>query len=247
MIAAFLLGITGSLGHCVGMCSGIALLLGRRGATQGWRLLLVHLGRITSYSFLGSIAGSVGYVAHRVTNQGTAHHAAVLQIPGLSQWQGGLAVATAVLALYMALAILGYAPSPELYFVRLTRRWGQAMRTLTSANKPEASNLVSVFVMGLLWGLLPCGLVLTALLTAVVTGSPLYGALTMLAFGVGTWPVPIGIGLMSRKRDRQTARFLSLRYGTAVIVILFGTQMALRGFAAWGWVSHLHLGSIALW
>ncbi|HBY95244.1 MAG TPA: hypothetical protein DEP84_15050, partial [Chloroflexi bacterium] len=63
MLLAFLLGLAGSLGHCVGMCSGIVLLLNRRGRVTGGRLVLAHLGRITTYSLLGLGAGLLGEAA----------------------------------------------------------------------------------------------------------------------------------------------------------------------------------------
>jgi len=255
MIAAFLLGLTGSLGHCVGMCSGVALLLGRRIGAQSWRWLLVHLGRITTYAILGGAAGALGYFVVQSGDHGSDHalvgHGAALVIPGLSRWQGGLAAATAVLALYMTLALLGRAPSPELLFTRLTRRWGRAMRGVSgSTGEP---GVLGVFLLGMLWGLLPCGLVLAALLTAVAAGSPLRGALTMLVFGLGTWPVNVSVGLLSQRRSSRSlvlAKIRSwphLRYAAAAVLFLFSAQMGLRGLAAWGWVAHLHLGGVILW
>ncbi|MFQ5612700.1 MAG: sulfite exporter TauE/SafE family protein, partial [Anaerolineae bacterium] len=60
MLVAFVLGLMGSLGHCLGMCSGMVLLLSRQGVASGWRLLPVHLGRITTYGLLGLVAGGLG-------------------------------------------------------------------------------------------------------------------------------------------------------------------------------------------
>ena len=261
MIAAFLLGLTGSLGHCVGMCSGVALLLGRQIGSQSWRWLLVHLGRITTYGLLGGAAGALGFFIAQSGDHGSARdmampgHGSTLVIPGLSRWQGVLAAVTAVLAFYMTLALIGRAPSPELLFVRLTRRWGRVMRRF--AVKPSGSTaepgFLSVFLLGMLWGLLPCGLVLAALLTATAAGSPFQGALTMLVFGLGTWPVNVSVGLLGQRR-KGSGGYLGkirslphLRYAAAVVLLLFSAQMGLRGLAAWGWVEHLHLGGVTLW
>ena len=260
MFAAFLLGITGSLGHCVGMCSGVTLLLSRQGVTQGWRLYLLHLGRVLAYAVFGAVAGLAGYsvvqflsyCAGVVGYDGVMDHSGT-GLPGWSLVQGGLALVTAVLAVYMALSLLGRVPSPERYFLRVTRWWGQRMRRQTAVpSSHPVNNPLTILGIGFLWGCLPCGLVLTALLTAAVTSSPLYGALTMVTFGMGTWPVALGVGWMAQasstsKARRNWAALPQLRHVGALIVMLFGTQMALRGLAAWGWVEHLHIGKVMLW
>ncbi|MCP4360399.1 MAG: sulfite exporter TauE/SafE family protein [Chloroflexi bacterium] len=257
MWAVLLLGLTGSLGHCVGMCSGVALLLGRRGQARGWRVIFLHLGRVTTYGLLGAAAGSLGfsimkfisYCAAALSGQSDA-----TAVNGLLWLQGGLALLTAVLSIYMALALLGQLPSPELFFTGFTRRWGQLMRRVTAspppANPPtQKANILTLYGLGMLWGALPCGLVMTALVAAAVAGSPQRGALTMLAFGLGTYPVTIGVSLAARLKQGKSWPLArpSFRYAAAALIMLFGVQMALRGLAAWGWVGHFHLGTIMLW
>ena len=249
MLLAFLLGLMGSLGHCVGMCGSIALLLSRRGIASGWRLGLVHLGRITTYGLLGLVAGSLGQAVR-------------LAFPGLRQLQGALALGVAGVAVYLALALLGRVPSPELLLAGLTRHWGHAMRRMTEGSKQKAvSSLPSgdrrlptvychlpagtAVTVGMLWGLLPCGLVLTALLAAAVAGSPGSGALTMLAFGLGTWPALLGVGWVAQRGFPRAIPWP--RQAAALIVLLFGTQMLLRGLATWGWVNHLRVEGVMLW
>lgn len=251
MLAALLLGLTGSITHCVGMCSGVAIMLGRN--ASGWRLLVLHLGRVGTYAVLGAVAGGVGYAlgaGGHMGHAGGAEHAAVL--PALAPWQGALAIAAAVVAIYMAIALLGRAPSPELLLGRMTRWWGRTMKrrrqTEAMAHGPDAApGVVSIFVFGLLWGLLPCGLVLAALLLAAASGSPWQGAITMIVFGLGTWPVGFGLGAASRTQAFQLRWRTWMRPLTAGIVLVFGLQMALRGLAAWGWAPHAHLGGLMLW
>ncbi|WP_420644368.1 sulfite exporter TauE/SafE family protein [Candidatus Leptofilum sp.] len=250
MIAAFVLGLTGSLGHCATMCGGVTVLLARRGVTQGWHWALVQLGRVFSYAILGSFAGWLGQGLMPEMEMADAHgsHGAIPVLSGFGIWQGGLALLTAVLAFYMALAMLGTVPSPELLLVQITHRWGRLMRRLTI--QPRRSTVqagpLTAFGLGMAWGLLPCGLVLAALLAAAVAGSPLLGGATMLLFGVGTWPLTWGIRLLSRRPNWQTA-VPRLRVIGAIAVVLFGVQMSLRGLAMWGWVSHLHVGNVMLW
>ena len=263
MLAAFLLGLAGSFTHCVGMCSGVMLLLGRGRAMTGWRILLLHGGRIVTYTGLGTLAGALGAAASAAA--GLPHHGAGAHdlppaVPGLASWQGALALLSAAAAGYMALALLGRAPSPELLLIRVTRWWGRTALSLRGAPfAPKQSHptpgiasahtpgLAMTFFLGLFWGLLPCGLALAGLLLAAAAGSPWAGALTMLAFALGTLPMGLGIG-WTAGRVRPSPQWIArLRPLAAVIVLLFGAQMALRGLAAWGWVTHGGIGAMPLW
>lgn len=235
MLLSFLLGLMGSLGHCVGMCGPVVALLtrqvGRAGpdnaSAQSARVVLLHVGRVGMYASLGWAAGALGQMVG-------------MALPGLRRAQGMLALIVAATALYMALALLGRVPSPEVRLAGLTRRWGRAVQRLTTAERRP-----SALLLGLLWGLLPCGLVMTALLAAGASGTPWDGALTMLAFGLGTYPALWTIGWLTERGVVRTR--LRTRQAAALVVFLFSSQIALRGLAAWGWVGHLHLGGLMLW
>jgi sulfite exporter TauE/SafE len=161
MTASLLLGLLGSLGHCVGMCSAVIILFDRQPIFQNklaW--ILAHAGRITTYSLLGLIFGIFGQT-----------------IWAFDRFQATLSILFAIIAFYMASAFIGLAPSPESLFPGLVQRWGNAIRTFKSAS------LWTSYLLGLLWGLLPCGLVLTALLTAIASTNAVQGMLNMLIFG----------------------------------------------------------------
>ncbi len=234
LLVAFLLGSVGSLSHCVGMCGGVLLLIQPRGEPgariSSWRMLPAHVGRITTYALLGFSVGLVG-------------DAVALALPDLRRLQGTLSFFAALLAGYFALSLLGMAPSLERLLSRATSRWGQAMKDL----RAHRQTLGFSFVAGTLWGLLPCGLVLTALLPAAASGSPLSGALTMLAFGLGTWPALLGLDWLTRRGRLTGGTRQWLRQASALLIVLFGAQMALRGLAAWGWIGHFHVGSMMIW
>lgn len=248
MLAAFLLGLFGSMTHCVGMCSGVMVLLGRGSNGQG--RLLLHLGRVTTYALLGALAGSVGSLlldAGGDEAMASGHvHAAAVPAPSLladlAPWQGLMALLGAAAAVYMAIAVLGYAPSPERWLGRATHLWGRLARRRLGAG----NGLGARFGAGLLWGFLPCGLVMAALLPAGMAGSAGRGALTMLAFGLGTWPIGLGLGSLAPYL-LSVQRRQSLRLPVAGLILLVGAQMALRGLATWGWVSHGHWGGLMLW
>ncbi len=221
------------------MCSGVTILLARSGVGQGWRLAVAHAGRVMMYAFLGGVAGALGLAVRQSAHAAMGENAGIPNTFNLLQ--GGLALATAGIALYMALALLGRAPSPELYLSRLARRWGNSMRQLHA----DRFGGLTPFVAGLLWGLLPCGLVLTALLTAVVAGNPATGAGVMATFGAGTVPLLLTISQLSKAKRPPPYRWM--RTASAMVVALFGVQLALRGLAAWGWVGHLHVGNVMVW
>jgi uncharacterized protein len=212
----------------------VQLLLTRQGANHGkLTLILTHAGRITTYTLLGWMVGLV----RGSLGRGFAD--------SLSALQGVLALAAATLAFYMALALTGKAPSPELLLTGLTRTWGCTMRKFTANPSPSPLSSYSpllLFSTGLLWGLLPCGLILSALLIAATPSIPTQGALYMFAFGLGTLPALIGVNWFLKGASQ--ARWP--RYFAAGLLALFGVQIALRGLAGWGVIGHYHIHSIGL-
>jgi sulfite exporter TauE/SafE len=186
-----------------------------------------------------------------MNSQNTLHH--TNHAHGTSRvaiWQGALALLTALCALYLAAALMGYAPSPERYLGQITRWWGRTMRRMR-ADQPLTphwfSASVTLYGSGLLWGLLPCGLVLTALLIAANSGSASRGLFTMLAFGLGTWPVTFSMGWLTRWSLPTRLPAVWLRPIASLLMLVFSLQMTLRGLAAWGWVMHGQLGGLMLW
>ncbi|HHC08667.1 MAG TPA: sulfite exporter TauE/SafE family protein [Actinobacteria bacterium] len=236
MVGAFLLGLTGSLGHCVGMCGGVALLLGGAGAPPA-RLLRLHVGRVATYTLLGA---GVGFFGASLETLGR----------GAAVVQGLLALGAAGIAWYSALALVGRVPALDRALAGPARRW----RGLVG--EAVASRAVSPAVLGAFWGLLPCGLVLVALSTAASTSSAPAGAATMLAFGLGTVPALVALARVRRLEGTAgggvataTRQRLAVagRLAAVVVLALVGSQMALRGLAAFGIVGHGRLGGLVLW
>lgn len=228
-----LLGLLGSAGHCVGMCGPVTLLFTRpaREAKQplGLWLALLHAGRLTMYGTLAATVTVVGQAAGR-------------SLPGLHALQGALALLVALVLLYMALATLGYVPPLESAWPKLTAWWGQTVRRRVARPEPR---LYHALGLGLLWGLLPCGLVYSAVIISATLGHPLWAAGGMGVFGVGTLPLVAGLGWSGTRID--VTRRQALRHAAAAAIFLFGVQMALRGLAAWGWIGHARVGEVMLW
>lgn len=151
--------------------------------------------------------------------------------------QAALSIIFAVIAFYFASAFIGLTPSPEVLFSSLTSRWGRAIRSIKTASLPTC------YLLGILWGFLPCGLVLTALLTAIASKSALYGALNMFIFGIATVPSLFAVKwLASQSNPRAWSRGLA-----SLVMMLFGFQFAMRGFASLGIVDHFMIGDVMFW
>ena len=161
LTAAALTGLVGSP-HCVGMCGGFAMAC----ATGRDRGLAWHVGRLSTYAFLGAIAGAFGAV-----------------IPGPA-WVA--AAVSAALMVWFALVLGGVVREPPLRVPGVQRL---ATRAAAESGTPWR------FVFGVSTGFLPCGLVYAALAIPVASGSSLIGAACMVGFGLGTVPALAAVTL----------------------------------------------------
>jgi sulfite exporter TauE/SafE len=211
--AAAMLGVAGSL-HCVGMCGPIALALPRpSGSTRSLLTgrLLYNLGRAVTYAAMGAVFGLLG------------------QSLLLAGWQRGLSITAGVLILaYVLSSWLGRGrwslESAALRFIApVQRTLGRLLKRTTTGG---------LLVVGLLNGLLPCGLVYVALAGAAATGSAWGGAGFMFIFGLGTLPMMLAISLVGpslygRFRGRFQ-RVIPLALGVmAVLFILRGLELGI--------------------
>lgn len=178
-LAAFLmLGLLGSAAHCVGMCAPFVMLVGRRyaapagphrpAAAQGW----YHAGRLVTYALLGAIAGSVGAL---LTSAGTLF--------GLQRAAALIGGAALVLSAVASLA--AFAPGGARVPAWLSRLIGQL-----GARVPGHPVLL-----GAVLGLLPCGLLYSAVMAAMTRGGAAAGAVALVAFALGTVPALAGVSL----------------------------------------------------
>jgi len=164
--AAFILGLSGSF-HCVGMCGPVALTIPSAMNGFRWRnALLYNSGRTITYSVLGIIAGSAGYVIN------------------LSVHQGIVSVFAGILLLVGFFFL-----SAENKMARYVQKWQLIKFVKQSIGKLfTKKTALSVFLIGILNGLLPCGFVYVALAGALAYGDIFYSALFMFFFGIGTIP-----------------------------------------------------------
>lgn len=207
IFSAFLVGLLGG-GHCVGMCGGIVgavsmTLPGQR--PQLPYLLAYNGGRIASYTAAGVLAGLVGasgfFLDHVLPVEKLLYALASLMLVALGLylagwWQGVLLLEKAGGALWKHL-----------------QPWSKKLLPLRSP--PQA------FALGLVWGWLPCGLVYSVLVAALASGSAVSGGLLMLAFGLGTLPTLLAMG-MAAVQLKAFLQKLWVRRTSGLLVLAFG-------------------------
>jgi sulfite exporter TauE/SafE len=223
LLTALVVGLLGGV-HCVGMCGGVVSMLtmglaperrGRLGALLPMQLGY-NLGRVLGYTLIGALLGALGgalvqsAALHWVQRALYLLAALVMIALGLylgGWWRGLTVVERAGGLLWHRIEPLGRRLLP-------IRHWWQAI------------------AVGLVWAWLPCGLVYSMLILALGTGSAAQGALVMLAFGIGTLPNLLGIGLLAGAAARYL-ELTSLRILAGLLVIGFGC------FALWQLVDPL--------
>ncbi|MBK1648698.1 sulfite exporter TauE/SafE family protein [Rhabdochromatium marinum] len=207
LITAFLVGLLGGL-HCLGMCGGIVTSLtfslprAQRPLARLPMQLGYNLGRLLGYGVMGALFGGLGDW--------------MLAALPLEQAQRLLYAAAALMMLLLGLYLGRWWPG----LARLEQLGIPLWRHL----EPLGRRLLPLrhgwqaLAIGFIWAWLPCGLVYSVLIWALAAGSALSGALLMLAFGLGTLPNLLGIGLLAGASARLSERpWLNQLAGALVI------------------------------
>ena len=203
---ALFLGLLGSL-HCAAMCGPLMLALpvlsGGAGRFVAGRLIY-QLGRVTTYALLGIIAGLVGKS---------------IFLAGLQRWLS-IALGAAIL--------IGFLVSKKVAMSAPVVRLVMQLKSAMSAQLQKRS-VSSLALLGLLNGLLPCGLVYVALAGAAARGSMIDGVIYMAVFGLGTLPMMLVIGLSGRLFPVSLR--MKLRGAIPVGVCALAALLILRGLS----------------
>lgn len=211
----FTLGLVSSL-HCVQMCGPLVLsyslpLGSRKFSQQIFAHLSYNAGRIITYAILGIIAGLFG---------GTVGF-----LGQLAGYENIAAIAAGALMVVAGIIMLDLIPikkiqkfNPLLYTQRFLRPLGSRI---------SASSIGSKFSLGLMLGFMPCGLIYAALFKAMATGTMVAGAITMIAFGLGTSASLLAIGIFSSAFSLKLSRWGNRL--AAVSVLLLGLFLVTRG------------------
>ena len=228
------LGFLGSFGHCVGMCGPVAaaFALGESGrkeaqqkvdkqkadkqqvlAGQLWFHLRLNFGRLLSYVLVGSAIGALGSAVF-----------AGGELAGVgSGLRRAIAILTGLLLVWFGLSQAKPGWLPTLPFLHPAKQQKVHERlTAAMSQISHGSQILTPVLLGLLWGLIPCGFLYAGQLRAAETQSWLGGAAVMLAFGAGTMPAMIGMGAATSllSSDRRSQLFKMGGWITVVIGLL---------------------------
>jgi sulfite exporter TauE/SafE len=227
LLPVFVTGLAGSV-HCAGMCGGIVSALTAAqpapphpapGAAQArvipitvvlapgqaLRVAAYNAGRIGSYVALGTTVGGFAASLADITQ--------LAQLQTVFYWMANLMLVA--LGLHLMKAWRG------LLVLEAKGRvlWGFVSPLL----KPlvPMDTLPKAFAAGAMWGFLPCGMIYSLLLTALLSGSAMGGAAVMFAFGLGTLPMLFGLGMLGA-RLRAAGNWAAFRRAGGMLVLGFG-------------------------
>jgi uncharacterized protein len=245
LVSLLVVGLLGSV-HCAAMCGGIVSALSLAPARVAkfpvpvravgtvpasfTNVAAYNAGRIASYSLAGALAGGAA---------GTARSLAglpALQAGGF--WLANLMLVA--LGLYLMDAWRGLA------WLEQGGRglWRQVQPALRRVGTPDTP--AKMIVAGFLWGWLPCGMVYSALVTAMLSGSASDGAALMCAFGLGTLPMLVGLGVAGARLRRLIAQ-RPVRLASGAMVLAFGVLGIARaaGGLPQSWLHTICIGTVA--
>lgn len=169
-----------------------------------WRVLAFNLGRIASYMVAGAVAGLLGSIPALI-------HITTLQ--SIGYWLANVLLIALGLTLMNLWHGLARVESLGLWMWR-------RVQPLISRFLP-VETMWQAAALGSLWGWVPCGMVYSVLMTALLTGSAMNGALVMLAFGLGTLPLLFSMGLLGTRLQANLQK-PSVRIIAGLVVLSFG-------------------------
>jgi uncharacterized protein len=207
---AFIVGLVGSA-HCAGMCGPIALALPLKSENWVTRVgsgLVYNIGRILTYMVLGAIFGLVGKGLH---------------MAGFQLW-ASVVIGILMIALVVVPLIFKKMPSPNNVFESYSARLMTGFK-----NMFRKGTVASLFGIGLLNGILPCGLVYVAVAGAINTGDVVSAMLYMALFGTGTIPVMLAVSLAGSMISLNLRIFVNKM--SPYVIVLLGVLFILRGLS----------------
>jgi len=208
LITGFVLGLMGSF-HCAGMCGPIALSIPLRGNNNFQKVtsgILYNLGRTVTYGIMGAFFGMIGQGFHMV---------------GFQRWISIAMGSLMIIATLMPFLFKNISLTKSDFFTGKVRK---AIQKLFQKRSYGA-----LFLIGMLNGLLPCGLVYMAIAGAIGTGTVYYGIAFMVLFGLGTLPMMLLISLLGNLMSIPIRNRINKIIPYMVVVI--GAIFILRGLS----------------
>ncbi len=216
LLAVFTTALMIGFGHCIGMCGGIVIAYSTTKLDEKSSMiqqtishLSYSLGRISTYALFGAAFGLIGKsLSFSLTTKGI------------------LFIATGLLMILAGYTILGGGKFLNSAHFSISKySWFQrSFKALLSSK-----SLGSFYLLGLLNGLIPCGPVYAFAIIAASTASPLYGAIVMIIFGLGTTPALLFLGSFAKLLQNSSFRTTITKIG-AMLVILYGVWSMVKGY-----------------
>jgi sulfite exporter TauE/SafE len=204
LIIGLVLGLSSSL-HCIGMCGPIAMVLplkDRSLFSVFTGVLQYNIGRVFVYGLLGSVIGAIGFTA-------------------------SLFGALQIISIITGIAMIIFAWQKRLFSGFAVWNSFNGLLSKGIGNILGSDSPFKLLLLGSVNGLLPCGMVFIALMNAVTGGSPWNGASAMVAFGLGTMPAMMIMGIAANKINRSFQQRINA-YIPYVLTIV-GLLVCLRG------------------
>ena len=216
IISLITIAFLGSVGHCIGMCGGIVIAYSSAKVDESQSRLRVslshlayNLGRVTTYVFLGAIFGAIGGV--------------------ISFSNMAIATLTIIAGIFMILTGISLLGKLE-FLTKIEHSFFKSRWYQESFRKAiKSKSLYSFYILGLLNGLLPCGLVYFFAVTAASTGSAFWGAIVMLIFGLSTIPSLFTLGMFTSILSKSNVRKVMMNL-SSIVVIIYGLYTIYRGY-----------------
>lgn len=209
----FTIGIVASLSTCMAVVGGLVLTLSSNYAkgNQTKPMIIFHASRIVGFFILGGLMGLLG--------------SAFILTPGITFI---LNLILFLVMIIMAINLLEIIPSVKKFQLRLPKVMGKTVLKIGDSN-----NFITPVLLGIATFFLPCGFTQSMQIYSLTTGSFINGALTMLVFALGTFPVLALISFASSKFSKGLQS--SLFFKTAgFIIILFALFNFIAALAAVG-------------
>jgi len=207
---AFILGLVGSA-HCAGMCGPIALALPLKSDNWFTRVgggLVYNAGRIVTYMILGAVFGMLGKGIHMAGFQLLA----------------SIVIGSLMIVMVLLPLLFKKMNSLNNVFEAYSARLLSGFRTMFSSGK--TSSLLGI---GLLNGILPCGLVYVAVAGAINTGDVVSSMLYMALFGAGTIPVMLAVSMAGTMISLKLRIFVNKL--SPYVIVMLGILFILRGLS----------------
>ncbi|MGY0399475.1 MAG: sulfite exporter TauE/SafE family protein [Ostreibacterium sp.] len=206
-LSLLLVGLLGST-HCIAMCGGLQQLFINMAPNQHRRstsLFIYHAGRLTGYAIVTVLITSI-----------LSEFAS--QTEALVPYAMAIRLLAAIIIMWIGINHFFRLPSPRFFRIATDHLW-KMLRGVAKPFLPPRNDL-HIFIVGIVWGWLPCSLVYSALAISLSVGSITGSVVAMLCFGVGTMPALLGMGLLANylKHNPKTKDWLA---GLLIIIGLY--------------------------